>query len=132
MKTIAIETHWDTGAIITADSDASEEFRTWQEFAKSDAEWTGEEFTEQDFADYIGTLQHEAEQATAAAIAAAIESAAADLANVHYASELGNLPPEWLESTLVAALFENGIIPTTENIKGLASAADDAWQNLIA
>jgi len=54
---VAIEDNYDPGAVITASSDPASEFRLWEEFAANDPEWAGDEFTEKDFAEYIGDLQ---------------------------------------------------------------------------
>ena len=51
-----IPEHYDPDGIITADDDPAEEFARWQEFAKSDPDWKGTEFTLADFETYIGNL----------------------------------------------------------------------------
>jgi hypothetical protein len=54
-----IEENWDPTGIITASSDAAEEFATWQKHAAEVDEWRGDELTLSDFADYIEALRNE-------------------------------------------------------------------------
>lgn len=52
-----ISTHYDTGAVITADSNPVEEFALWQAHAAANpADWRGDEFTLVDFETYIANL----------------------------------------------------------------------------
>lgn len=57
MNAYKISEHYDPSGIITAESDPAEEFAQWEEFAMADPDWDGDEFTEQDFADYIDGLK---------------------------------------------------------------------------
>lgn len=59
-----------------------------------------------------------------------INEIAADLANIHFASEFGHLPADWQSNAIRAALADNGIPATSYNMGELADAADAAWRNL--
>lgn len=57
MNNITIPEHYDTAAIITADSNLAEEFALWQAHAAvNPSDWTGNEFTLADFENYISGL----------------------------------------------------------------------------
>tara|TARA_R110000744_G_scaffold364706_3_gene473315 strand:+ start:561 stop:761 length:201 start_codon:yes stop_codon:yes gene_type:complete len=52
--TASIASHWDTDAVMSHTSNALVEFKTWREEAmRKDSNWTGNEFTLEDFNDYI-------------------------------------------------------------------------------
>jgi hypothetical protein len=53
-----IETHWDSEGLITANCDPYVQFSIWEQSANWNPEdWTGKEFTEKDFVDYINKLK---------------------------------------------------------------------------
>ena len=51
-----IADHWDTERIIDGDSDPVVEFVVWNEYAQLSDDWTGDEFTIEDFSRYIESL----------------------------------------------------------------------------
>lgn len=62
MKEFNIPEHWDLTCQITADSDAESEFLIWQQWANSPMgankeDWRGDEFTLDDFVQYISKLR---------------------------------------------------------------------------
>lgn len=55
-----IAEHWDTAGEINAISDAAEEFAKWQEHAaENPQDWSGDEFTAEDFAAYVAEIRAE-------------------------------------------------------------------------
>ena len=53
---ISIADHYDTCAVITGEDSPAKEFDRWKKFAENDLEWRGDEFTLENFAQYIGSL----------------------------------------------------------------------------
>ena len=50
----SIASHWDTEAVISHGSNALVEFKLWREESmRKGSNWTGNEFTLEDFNDYI-------------------------------------------------------------------------------
>lgn len=58
-----IAEHWDTAAIITSKSDPVREFQLWREHAAQSPDWTGDEFSYEDFRAYIESLPSETTEA---------------------------------------------------------------------
>lgn len=59
MKT-KITDHYDTAGIITGSSDPRAEFALWQAHAAANpSDWTGEEFTLEDFEEHIANLRYD-------------------------------------------------------------------------
>lgn len=56
---ITIADQWDMDANITAASSEREEYDRWLEFAFRSPDWVGDEFTLEDFHDYIQSLEDE-------------------------------------------------------------------------
>jgi len=55
-----IAEHWDTAGEINAMSDPAEEFAKWQEHAaENPQDWSGDEFTAEDFAAYVAEIRAE-------------------------------------------------------------------------
>lgn len=55
-----IAEHWDTSGEINALSDPAEEFAKWQEHAaENPQDWSGDEFTAEDFAEHIAEIRAE-------------------------------------------------------------------------
>ena len=55
-----IAEHWDTSGEIHAGSKATDEFARWKEHAaENPQDWKGDEFTAEDFADYIAEIRDE-------------------------------------------------------------------------
>ena len=55
--TVSIASHWETDAVISHGSNALIEFKIWREEATREGSgWTGNEFTIDDFTDYIEQL----------------------------------------------------------------------------
>lgn len=55
---VSIPDDWDKSGNITAESNPSEEFSRWQQFARNNPDlWDGDEFTLEDFEKYILLLQ---------------------------------------------------------------------------
>lgn len=52
-----IPDHWDPSALINANSQPNQEFARWKAHAaENPADWNGDEFTLDDFEDYIDKL----------------------------------------------------------------------------
>ena len=56
---ITISEHWDSGAHLTGGSSAREEYDAWLRFAINSPDWFGDEFTLDDFHDYISELEEQ-------------------------------------------------------------------------
>ena len=56
---IKIAEHWDAGAHLTGGSSAKDEYDAWLKFALDSPDWFGDEFTLDDFHDYISELEEQ-------------------------------------------------------------------------
>lgn len=56
---IKIAEHWDAGAHLTGGSSAKDEYDAWLKFALGSPDWFGDEFTLDDFHDYISELEEQ-------------------------------------------------------------------------
>lgn len=58
MEPTTIAEHWDSAGTIQASADPAKEFTLWQQYAtKHPNEWSGYEFSIDDFEDYIDSLK---------------------------------------------------------------------------
>lgn len=70
MKQYTIADHYDSTGIIDVNSNPQEEFARWQQTARYNSDWTGDEFTLDDFIQHIASLANDsmyAQQAKAPA-----------------------------------------------------------------